>query len=84
MHFRTSVAGRLIEDCFLWPRDEQDVLQIKFFATQLLADIFRRKYGALDPREVECKSPSRLIVLSVFACEDAQCRLEQSHCPKEM
>lgn len=56
VHFRTCLAGVPLEDSFLWPKDEQDVLTIKYFAAQLLADTFGRKYGALDPREIECKS----------------------------
>ena len=30
-------------------------MQIKFFAANLLADAFGREFGALDPREIECK-----------------------------
>ena len=55
IHFKTTVAGRLLQDSFLWPREEQDLLQIKFFAANLLADVFGREFGALDPREIECK-----------------------------
>ena len=55
IHFKTTVAGRVIQDSFLWPREEQDLLQIKFFAANLLADVFGREFGALDPREIECK-----------------------------
>ena len=55
IHFKTSVAGRFLQDSFLWPREEQDLLQIKFFAANLLADAFGREFGALDPREIECK-----------------------------
>ena len=28
---------------------------MKFFASNLLADAFGRQFGALDPREIECK-----------------------------
>lgn len=28
---------------------------MKFFAANLLADAFGREFGALDPREIECK-----------------------------
>ena len=55
VHFKTAVAGRDISDSFLWPKEEQDLLQIKIFAANLLADVFGRQFGALDPREVECK-----------------------------
>ena len=55
IHFKTTVAGRLLQDSFLWPREEQDLLQIKFFAANLLTDTFGREFGALDPREIECK-----------------------------
>ena len=56
MHFKTQVAGREVQDSFLWPKEEQDLLQIKFFAANFLADVFGREFGALDAREVECKS----------------------------
>ena len=59
IHFKTTVAGKFLQDSFLWPREEQDLLQIKFFAANLLADFFGREFGALDPREIECKEPKR-------------------------
>ena len=55
IHFKTTVAGRTISDAFLWPNDVQDVREIKLFAVNLLADMFGREFGALDPREIECK-----------------------------
>ena len=55
IHFKTVVAGRHFQDCFYWPREEQNLLKIKFFAANLLVDFFGREFGALDPREIECK-----------------------------
>ena len=55
IHFKTEVAGRPIHDSFLWPYDVQDVRQIKLFAVDLLSDVFGPEFGALDPREIECK-----------------------------
>ena len=55
IHFKTTVAGRELSESFLWPRDDQDLAQMKFFAANLLVDTFGRQFGALDPREVECK-----------------------------
>ena len=55
IHFKTVVAGRPINDSFLWPNDVQDVRQIKLFAVDLLSDVFGPEFGALDPREIECK-----------------------------
>ena len=66
MNFKTSVAGRDIADSFLWPKEEQDLLQIKFFAANLLADVFGREFGALDPREVECKCKYKIALVALF------------------
>jgi len=55
VHFKTHVAGMELQDSFLWPKEVQDLLQIKFFAANILADAFGHRFGALDPREVECK-----------------------------
>ena len=53
--FRIPVAGRLINDSFMWPVDNRDVLQIKLFAVSLLGDLFGAAFATLDPREIECK-----------------------------
>lgn len=53
--FETYVAGYKIKDSFLWPRANRSVVQIKNFAVDLLSDIFGPKFGAFDPREIECK-----------------------------
>lgn len=66
--FTTVVAGYPISDCFLWPRSCRSVPDIKIFATDLLSDIFGPKFGAFDPREVECK-------FSVFADDLQSSRL---------
>ncbi len=65
VHFKTAVAGRNISDSFLWPKEEQDLLQIKIFAANLLADVFGRQFGALDPREVECKLKHKYFIYCV-------------------
>ena len=55
IHFKTEIAGRSLSDSFLWPKEVQDVQQIKLFAVDLLSDLFGQQFGALDPREIECK-----------------------------
>ena len=51
---------------------------MKFFASNLLADAFGRQFGALDPREIECKlvAPMEclidlyllLVLLTLYLC----------------
>jgi hypothetical protein len=55
IRFNTEVAGVPLSDCFLWPRACRSVLQIKLFAVELLSDLAGPKFGAFDPREIECK-----------------------------
>jgi len=51
--FRIPVGGRLIDDSFMWPVDNRDVLQIKLFAVSILGDLFGAAFTTLDPREIE-------------------------------
>lgn len=51
----TCVAGKPIRETLLWPREEKDVRNVKFFAVELLADIFGHDFINVDPRETECK-----------------------------
>lgn len=61
IQFSTEVAGHKICDSFLWPRHCRNTLEIKIFAVNLLSDLFGRRFGAFDCREIECK----LILLTI-------------------
>ena len=39
---------------------------MKFFAANLLADAFGRRFGALDPREIECKYDTQFLACPLF------------------
>ena len=57
INFSTQFGGKLIRDKFLWPKTERSVARMKLLAIELLSDILpRAQFGALDPRDVECKS----------------------------
>ena len=41
---------------------------MKFFAANLLADAFGRRFGALDPREIECKYDTQFFATTDLGC----------------
>jgi len=58
------LRGVQIKERFLWPKDYRSVLEMKLFAVDLLSDKFGAHFGAFDPREVECKFPQLLSIIS--------------------